>query len=95
MYYTWAKHVEGLQRSPSSSSSSSAPGGSSSSSSSSLSESIGMKDRERDLEGQTKWGKKHGRRTLETVTEDESESDEDVVFDAEKGTTTTTTQRRD
>ncbi|KAL5536003.1 hypothetical protein ACEPAF_4097 [Sanghuangporus sanghuang] len=92
MYYTWAKHVEGLQRSPSSSSSSSAPGGSSSSS---LSESIGMKDRERDLEGQTKWGKKHGRRTLETVTEDESESDEDVVFDAEKGTTTTTTQRRD
>ena len=40
-----------------------------------------MKDRERDLEGQTEWG--NGRR-LETVAEDESESDEDVLFDAEK-----------
>ncbi|EJC98719.1 uncharacterized protein FOMMEDRAFT_23530 [Fomitiporia mediterranea MF3/22] len=65
MFYTWAKHFEGLQRSPSS-----GPSGN---------EAIGMKAR--DLENQ-KWNRAGGR--LETVAEDESESDEDVLFDVEK-----------
>ena len=65
MYYTWAKHVEGLQRSSGSSN-----------------DAIGMK--ERDLESQKKWGHGRSNSRLETVAEDESESDEDVLFDAEK-----------